>query len=533
MPPTTSTGASVQPRLGQLTQGSANARLKQLLGPAAKAYMLGYLVEAIPSILKHILRFVNSHVRRLSREAKRLREEREVALERQRAAAKEAGGSRLEELEKQAKAAAAGTRQASWLAIKSVLRDLPTLLSAILGSLSASAVSPTGMAMCSTLTILLWKLLDLSLLNTLEKVLDKQPGSVSTSRSVATCFVAAAFASASSLIILQSGEEASDGAPASEGGSGSALGGTPLDKRSMRRSPSNPALLLKRLRGITNPLAPGGHFLSRLTNLSIPATPQIQPDADGLPSSPLLPATSLKGSTSPAFLAQRPVSPVADMKGSIPRGQQQQQQQQSRSPSIDPPNLSIQIPVPTSEKQSVGSSGETPITKPKPSSTIDFTLFALVRGLDTFVRVFPILLASRSAIGSASSSGAHFSSEKGKAKAENVLRKAAGSVGHLLVNQAEGFIFVVCCGEFGGLMLPYEHTILTMLQYLSHSANHVLMVLLPRTTATHLQQMDHQSRNDGPAITASTPLQTHVKATLLGLSRSADSSKQRPCCIAF
>ncbi len=524
------------------------ALLRSLVGPASKAYLLGYLVEVIPSILKHILRFVTTQARLLARQAKRFKEEKEVELE-----------QRLEEEQKQlqlqqqdagsgseydtatsstpgpggkkqrVKVVAKASRQATISAMRSTLRALPALLQAILASLWSSAISPKGMAICSSITIILWRLLEAALLNRFERSAIKQAGGgsasdalISTSRRVASCFIASALASAYALIILQSDTSASGFGTASSSSGGerrnslsspSTLAGSlsPLrSMRSMRKSSSqSSALLLKRIKSLTSPLAPGGHFLSRLTNLSIPPTPHAPAELDG----GLTPAGGSVPGAGPESIP-RSVSPVAGVSPSASSARLDVPERKRSSggsisisgamPSPVQPPASPTLPAITINEQGSpagaaaaaaggGGGGDKAAAKPykaKPSPTIDFTLFALVRGLDTFVRVLPILLASRGLVaagagapsgaaaaagaavagagavgvaGEAASQGlrssiraaraANTTAGKGKGRATEgaaatLLRNILRKIGTLLVDQAEGFTFVVCCGEF-------------------------------------------------------------------------------------
>ena len=208
----------------------------------------------------------------------------------------------------------------------------------------------------------------------------------------------------------------------------------------MRKSSSSHAsLLFKRLRSVT-PLAPGGHFLSRLTTLSFPATP-------------LAPGGSSPGHVSPraSFKAEGSLSPLGEKHeheitinpppppASPGPGNEKRSSQHAREW--------------TYERESRGAAQVPSLAKPTPSSTIDFTLFALVRGLDTLVRVLPILLAGGGAVASAQGESTRelFRQSihvQGKGDgSQSLLRRLLSKAGNFASNQAEGLVFAVCCGE--------------------------------------------------------------------------------------
>ncbi|KDN45295.1 hypothetical protein K437DRAFT_256639 [Tilletiaria anomala UBC 951] len=417
MPPATGVRAA---RASAHRTDAILAALRPVLGPASKAYLLGYLVEAIPAILKHVLLFINSHIRRLSREAKRLNEARELELEWQQQKEEnqqEAGGSASDSSKRariasETQAAIAAGKQATLDTVRSVLHDMPVLLRAIVQNLISSATSLRGMAVCSMLTIVLWKLVEATLKNTLERLQgagSKDHAVKQSSRSVAICFAASAVASASSLTLLQSASSGS-GAPSDTGRDA---------RRFMRTSPNSS--VSKTLKGlIATPLAPGGHFLARLTTLSLPETPVTPPDPD---------SQLLHGGC--------PSSPISSFR--MGSGSLQEKGE-----------LIARINSPGTE----ANSRSRPKRKATPSPTIDFTLFALVRGLDTFVRVLLFLLAGGAAASGADSQTAGVRKilrVSGKGKADSgtnaLLARMSRKVGNLVVNQVEGLIFVVCCAE--------------------------------------------------------------------------------------
>ncbi|EPQ27778.1 uncharacterized protein PFL1_04523 [Pseudozyma flocculosa PF-1] len=98
-----------------------------------------------------------------------------------------------------------------------------------------------------------------------------------------------------------------------------------------------------------------------------------------------------------------------------------------------------------------GVKSRTPDALGKPSPTIDLTLFALVRGLDTLVRAAPLILASSSTAAAASAAvGSKVSIAGGNAARASPPPRSASRLSRLgsaLSDQAEGLIFVVCCAQ--------------------------------------------------------------------------------------
>ncbi len=54
------------------TSGLAREQLEALLMPAAKAYLLGYVMDILPAILKALLKFVTTELKRIRKSEKRL-----------------------------------------------------------------------------------------------------------------------------------------------------------------------------------------------------------------------------------------------------------------------------------------------------------------------------------------------------------------------------------------------------------------------------------------------------------------------------
>jgi len=222
------------------------------------------------------------------------------------------------------------------------------------------------------------------------------------------------------------------------------------------------------------PLAPGGHFLARLTSLSLGSFSNPSSPSNSRPQTPQLPSFNEKGSSriitpsrSTETLISQPIARrseetfkegelAAQLENALIRQQQQEAEQggkfirreasqgsasspsQSTSPVLSKRSLSH-------ESQSQASTSAPNLDlKSKPSFTIDLTLFALVRGMDTLVRAAPLIAGALAR----SKSGAKASDVKGKGRAgdgsiSGILRK----IGSGLASQAEGLVFVVCCGE--------------------------------------------------------------------------------------
>lgn len=423
--------------------------VRSISDPASKAYLVGYLLDLVPALLKAVLRFVTREIKRITALQRRASEERK--------AARESGHQRHPD-------SVSEGRVDPWSDIVlPILQNLPNLLKDFTRAIG-SAFSPKGMASACAAAILGWALLDELLSSVLV-------GTVASQRRVAaidrgariqllriwSCFIAAALSSGTALMVLQSASASQDGRPS-------------IKEPSVPLSPTESFNNLKRSvvaklssngpsgsdppKGLATPLAPGGHFLARLTSLSIPATPK----ADGS-RSPIARHVPLLDSG----VAAPNVTPLSS----------------TDTPAELPASINEIRDVATQSAAKVQrdkSSGATALGRPSP--TVDLTLFALVRGLDTFVRAAPLFLgrgsnprkvAPKSPAASTTSTApsASFSSRIiGKGRSREALGSSLGS-GHRLrqrqalalsgassflaklragaANQAEGITFVLCC----------------------------------------------------------------------------------------
>uniref|UniRef100_V5ESJ9 Transmembrane protein 135 N-terminal domain-containing protein n=1 Tax=Kalmanozyma brasiliensis (strain GHG001) TaxID=1365824 RepID=V5ESJ9_KALBG len=341
----------------------AKEHLESLLMPAAKAYLLGYVMDILPAILKALIRFVTAELKRIRASEKRLLEERKVA--------KESGQPR---------------RKPGLLdGLKPILPSfyrLPSLLHAIAKALLV-ALGPNGMALSCFLAMAGWRISETLVWWPIAKYYALKLANPATSSEaqtmtalrharVASTFVASALSSALAMMMLQHQSEAAMEAKKA------AAAGAPLltidttpgwIPKSLR--PSNLGFLSRKLStGASAPriasLAPAGHFLSRLTSLTVPGSPS--------------PFTS-------------------------------------------------------------GNAGVSSPALGRPSPTIDLTLFALVRGMDTLVRALAAPAAARKDRLRASTSAP--SATAPRSGASKLLRRVALG----MADQAEGLVFVVCCAQ--------------------------------------------------------------------------------------
>ncbi|SNX86909.1 uncharacterized protein MEPE_05618 [Melanopsichium pennsylvanicum] len=387
----------------------AKQQLEALLMPAAKAYLLGYVMDILPAILKALVKFVTAELKRVRASEKRLLEEREVAEE----------------------SILAQSKPGILDGFKPILPSfyrLPTLLQAIAKALLV-ALGPNGMAISCFLamagwriseTLVWWPIAKYYALKLANPKISSEAQTMSALRHarIASTFVAASLSSALALIMLQHRSAAADAVEkAAAGGNSLTIDTTPgWIPKSLR--PSHLGFLGRRT-GNSNQntrfasLAPAGHFLSRLTSLTVPGTPL--PGASG--GSPGVPANAD---------AQAPPSPVNTAQP-LPRIDV------SAPPASPQPLQPQDAPKPTKEKAKRRALGRS-------SPTIDLTLFALVRGMDTLVRA---LAAPASARKDRLRTAATATTSSARSKTSTLLRKLALG----MADQAEGLIFVVCCAQ--------------------------------------------------------------------------------------
>lgn len=410
----------IQSANGQST-AMAKAQLESLLMPAAKAYLLGYIMDILPAILKALIKYISTELKRIRASEKRLIEERKVA--------KEFGQPQ---------------RKPGLLdGLKPILPSfyrLPTLLQAIAKALLV-ALGPNGMAISCLLAMAGWRISETLVWWPIAKYYalklanpatfsEKQTLNALRHARIASTFVASSLSSALAMMMLQHQSQAAisakKAAAASVDGKTLTIDTTPgWIPKSLR--PSNLGFLGKRLANSTGTprmasLAPAGHFLSRLTSLTLPGTPA--PPPPGMPGvSNMLPA-------SPD--ARVPASPTATLQP-LPQISQSGATVPPSSP--QPPLSPSSAPAPPAQDKF-----KTPALG-RPSPTIDLTLFALVRGMDTLVRALAAPASARKdrlrALTSASATSTSASSGR------TILKKLALGI----ADQAEGLIFVVCCAQ--------------------------------------------------------------------------------------
>ncbi|CAO1613865.1 unnamed protein product [Parajaminaea phylloscopi] len=428
---------------------------KSIADPALKAYLVGYLLDLIPALLKALLRFVTRETKRITALQKRASEERRSARD-----------------------AGAGTSSGSpgdgkvdlWGdVVLPVLKGLPHLAGDVLRAVGAG-FGPQGMASACAAAMLGWAVLDEALSSVLVRHASRQ-GTPSSSPIRAarvrllriwSCFLAAALSSGTALMVLQSASNQGLDKPIIRTpGSGPAGLGASQSLNTLRKSfssrwgrGSTESVPDRQVRGLPTPLAPGGHFLARLTSLSIPGTPRA--DGSRSPTQRNTPLSSLTPT------APNPVSP------SSPNGQE-------RLPT-SPVEERFRS---KSGAEMAAPSSSAPRALGRPSPTVDLTLFALVRGLDTLVRAAPLFLGSALATqksnathqgtgtASMSASSPAPSSIIGRARSREALGDSLGTGRRLrrqqasalsavsatmlsriaagISNQAEGITFVLCC----------------------------------------------------------------------------------------
>ncbi|KAN0064287.1 hypothetical protein ACQY0O_002418 [Thecaphora frezii] len=438
-----------------------------LLLPALKAYALGYLMDILPATIKALLRFVASELKRIRARQHRLAEERCLARE---AAANIASSA----AHAPAPAAARHVPRRSelgaalWLVAPSLYR-LPILFQAILRALFA-ALGPHGMAISCFAAMAGWTLSESLVwwpiarhcaLRLSAHAVDPRDRSVALARArLAATFVAASVSSALSLMVLQHNSQRADAQAVQEAQRRRAAASTlpsqptasdsealcidttsswipkPLRSPRLGFAAQPPPVKVPKIAS----LAPAGHFLSRLTNLTVPGTPaasRIPLGGGGLP--PVSPDARQPASpTELRTMASQAEANIEEHQRQQQQQQRQQQQQQKRHQQRhqQSPQRKASADPSSSKRHALG----------KPSPTIDLTLFALVRGLDTLVRAVPLLLAS-SATATATLAARHPALSGAGAGPAGRGPSRWSRLGGALSSQAEGLVFVVCCAQ--------------------------------------------------------------------------------------
>lgn len=423
---------------------------RSIVEPALKAYLIGYLLDLLPALLKSILRFVTREIKRITALRKRAREERKASKEL--ATSSKSSDHRVETWEDYVKPGLKG--------VQGVANDA--------GRAAVTSLGPQGMAAACGAAILVWGLLDSLLARTLlgnaslksVTTSGRGQGPAAIDRThrirVWACFVAAALSSASSLTLLQLATRAADerkavsgnGGPSSISDRRAAFQGSGGSGRSS--SSSSFGNLRKALvsrfssqqpgrSSIVTPLAPGGHFLAKLTSMSIPGTPSLSGARTPVPP---------PGSTSPTAHFQGLPDVSALSSGRARQGSSTDSNASLLIPQLQVDGSSLDSPAKT-EAVITGSDA-----LGKPSPTIDLTLFALVRGLDTLVRAAPLFIgAGRSvktpvtAAGNVTHSRASLSDTIGKRRSRLFANSSSimASLLAALSAQAEGITFVLSC----------------------------------------------------------------------------------------
>lgn len=510
---------------------STSSRSLVAIEPALKAYALGYAADALPALLKALVRFFTLEVKRLNtvrRNAKRKGK---------------AEGSHKEDPNHHH--ASSRLRAADLL---QTLYAIPTLFKALLKALTESlglhrAKSSSssgafgyqlGMAPACALAILGWSLLN----NTLNLLLPSRQSAnagfklgfnrdLSRRHSeIVTCFLSSTMAATGALTLLQlSNRQQQSFSPLSsdpnshKSSHSSSSNISSNEKHASHRNqkflgflssptssyfsssssindktgPNNRASERLAPPKITpTPLAPGGHFLARLTSLSLGSFSNPSSPSNSRPQTPQLPSAGGGGggrdsnkkmtpSRSHETVISQPIARrgiedlkegelAAQLENALLKQQEQESDSSKRREASEISNGSSlndsrsNSPILTRQHQpnSSSSSENQPATtvsaastsdsnlkeikiKPKPSLTIDLTLFALVRGMDTLVRAAP-LIANALARSKSGATPVSASNAKGKGKA-TFSASVLGRVAAGLASQAEGLVFVVCCGE--------------------------------------------------------------------------------------
>ncbi|PWN42057.1 hypothetical protein IE81DRAFT_290943 [Ceraceosorus guamensis] len=426
-----------------LSRAGDRVRVPALLQPAAKAYALGYLLDVLPAILKLLIRYVASQSRRIAAVQKRQREERAVA----RSRANESKGIKLGD-EKQAPLPTTLAEDA----IKPAIAELPLFAARIVRAL-IRALGPHGMAAASAIALAGTSTLERVILTTFNARSSSASGVEELARRTAqlklsATFLAATVSSGAALLLLQSAPVSSrlsqkvpapDEEAAERAAEAIAAGLQAPQTNSGPPSSSQP----KRSATVQlpTPFAPGGHFLARLTSLSVSASPGA-------------PGSRTEGARSPI------TSPTTE-KSSIGSGPEPSHSREGSAASLNArisqinggpghhktPSISV------SEAEGVQSKPRDRIPKAlgKPSPTIDLTLFALVRAMDTFARSGAFMGSVFGSARSAAAASPALASMAFGPKAGAVPSRAATkqgivrTIGSWTTSQAEGLTFVVSC----------------------------------------------------------------------------------------
>lgn len=415
----------------------ARDQLESLFLPAIKAYALGYIMDILPAILKALIRFITTELKRIRASEKRLLEERRIA--------KESG--ELHHLPHKRRHVLDSVKP-----ILSSLYRLPTLLQAI-GRALVAALGPNGMAISCFLAMAGWRISEMLVWWPIAKYYALKLASPCSSQAhtlralsyarITSTFVASSLSSALAMMMLQHqsaaalhNKNASSAAAAAAASTGVppmlTIDTTPSwIPRSLR--PSSLGFLGRRSAGGAMPriasLAPAGHFLSRLTSLTIPGTPS--------PQLSLAAGANLSGGgASPdGRYDPNPTSPLATRQP-LPKLSSSAAEPAEPDQAVAPPASPTQPFAPQFASPSLGNANKSR-RKPalgRPSPTIDLTLFALVRGMDTLVRA----LAAP-----ASPHKARLNASAAQPSSRTLLSRLASGA----ANQAEGLIFVVCCAQ--------------------------------------------------------------------------------------
>lgn len=422
-----------------------NGPASSLIQPASRAFLLGYLLDVLPTLFKQVLRYVVITLRTIARTRKRIRQERAD----ENASPNSALGISSSETQIDAPLLPKTTMFGD--GIKPALQQLPLLLQSIVKALLTS-LGPKGVAFtCAfamTSTMLMDSLISSILIHPTKNAFTNL--AVRTGRRQAfSTFVSAAISSSFALYMIQKDAI----------GDHNALKAQYPFRIPFRKSQSNSRLL-------PTPLAPGGHFLARLTSLSVPATP------------------GEKGSRSPIEKSSTKL-PVLSPQDERPHSMTRSGSSTQTDPSSD----------------ELGSA----------SPTIDLSLFALVRAMDTFVRVVPLLFASRVNLrGTAVGPSAGMRLDTARNHLNHAQKQARVSLPvHLLQSlarfgkeQAEGLTFVFACAVimYNWFYHP-ERLPPTYVKWISNlaSMDHRLLEALRCIRNNKPHYLQYGDRNTGPA----------------------------------
>lgn len=442
-------GSSSSSSGGSRTLGAGKQRLftsSPLLQPAFRAFLVGYLLDALPSIFKQLLRFSLINGKRLARIRTRIQQEAKAKSDEASSAASAIG------IVIDADALSTSTSSRTYVSPTSlyddgvlpILKQLPALLRAVLKT-ALVALGPRGTALTCALAISGMTVLDKTLVSTLGLQQALRREAYGPRRSVRALVVGSTFLSAAAssfLALLMVQHVAATSTPSS--GPSSTFSSASLSQMKPTTAAANSTKATSffnpfRRKDTTEsnlqlptPLAPGGHFLARLTTFSVPATPK---ETDESQSPNLSGAKDL----SPLEAKKDPLTALANS-----------------SPSF--PHSVSQSPI-RAQKDPQGATSELA------SPTIDLTLFALVRAMDTLVRAAPLLVArskysrhAQSSLSEVSATlplgpSAGMRSETTRHQSRGSLAKGKGNVATQLMStlisqfghHAEGLTFVVAC----------------------------------------------------------------------------------------